>query len=918
MRHQTLSLYLSVIACIFVLVPTAHAIFYAPGATLDPACGPTDSNCGVTSTAATGTVGQVPYYAAAGNILAATSTMTILANGNVGIGTASPNFKLDINGSLNAVDGTFSGVLTIPAGSLNLGNVPTVFTSNTTYTVKTSGGDFTTVAAAVASLGKSIVDSSHAVTVVVDDGVWVQPTNLRGFYQSGYGIRGAHTYTKTMSSVQSSSGSAGAYSIVINLDSVTNITTSDYVVISNPSGGSNPSYIAGVFPVTNVDAVNNRITITSMHLGSAAPSGAVTATVKVIKTILTFSGTDGIQLWEHGYLALQDVVLVGNNTVGTAGISIQDSSRLYTTGTVGVTGFDLGGFLLYNSEWNSGGVVALSGNNTGLDIDQESSFESALVSSGNTVTGIQSYNNSSTHLLSASSVTGNQYGIRSDTGSWVNAESSAITGNTFTGMYTNKGGRINYLSATFANNLTDNTSNGLDVDGNNNFSIGTSTKLGKLNVNGNIYGNQLSVTTAAGDANAVINRSGNDLNLQTTAGYNILLHPANSVSIINSASTTLAVNVTTGFSAFGMTAAPDHILSAQSTNDTVGNYYPINAVLQRVNTSASPRGVGISFTERTAGSVATHLAVMTAIRNNSNANWYTSLTFGVNTTNSSISESGLTELMRLDGSTRNIGMGTTSPFALLSISNSAATPANGTLFAVASTTGGTSTSTVFSIASTGNVTINGSSGSSCIIGNGVGATSCTSDERLKTNIALIVNPLQSIEQLRGVTFNWADPTKNQSQFIGVIAQDVQKVFPQVVSTTADGYLAVDYAALVAPLIEAVKELAGQVTALAATVTGFGQKFTTQELCVGDTCVTESQLKAMLQNSGQQASQTPAPVVTSTTTSDITTTSASMTIDTATSSVATTTVATATSTTDTTTISDTGTTASASTATTTNP
>ena len=52
-----------------------------------------------------------------------------------------------------------------------------------------------------------------------------------------------------------------------------------------------------------------------------------------------------------------------------------------------------------------------------------------------------------------------------------------------------------------------------------------------------------------------------------------------------------------------------------------------------------------------------------------------------------------------------IGIGTTSPYAMLSISNSATTPVNGTLFAIASTTGGTSTSTLFSVLANGNVSL---------------------------------------------------------------------------------------------------------------------------------------------------------------------------------------------------------------------
>ncbi|MFA5744984.1 MAG: tail fiber domain-containing protein, partial [Candidatus Paceibacterota bacterium] len=170
-----------------------------------------------------------------------------------------------------------------------------------------------------------------------------------------------------------------------------------------------------------------------------------------------------------------------------------------------------------------------------------------------------------------------------------------------------------------------------------------------------------------------------------------------------------------------------------------------------------------------------------------------------------------------------VGIGTTSPFAKLSI-HANANETNKTLFAIGSSTSAYATTTLFSIANTGDVTINGSGGT-CVIGSGSGATMCSSDEQLKTNITVIPDALHNIEQIKGVTFNWADTTKNQNQFIGVIAQDVQKVFPQAVATLSDGYLAVDYGALVAPLIEAVKELAGKVNSLAATVAGLAQDFT---------------------------------------------------------------------------------------------
>lgn len=81
-----------------------------------------------------------------------------------------------------------------------------------------------------------------------------------------------------------------------------------------------------------------------------------------------------------------------------------------------------------------------------------------------------------------------------------------------------------------------------------------------------------------------------------------------------------------------------------------------------------------------------------------------------------------------------------------------------------------------------------------------------SDARWKTNIHTIEDPLEKVAQLRGVTYEWADPSKGTGEQIGVIAQEVEQVFPQAVSTDNEGYKSVAYARLAAPMIEAIKEL----------------------------------------------------------------------------------------------------------------
>lgn len=83
----------------------------------------------------------------------------------------------------------------------------------------------------------------------------------------------------------------------------------------------------------------------------------------------------------------------------------------------------------------------------------------------------------------------------------------------------------------------------------------------------------------------------------------------------------------------------------------------------------------------------------------------------------------------------------------------------------------------------------------------------TSDRRLKKDIVPIVSPLEKIKALNGYTFEWKD---TGSKSVGVIAQEVEKVFPELVgeTQTASGMTikTVQYGNLVAPLIESVKEL----------------------------------------------------------------------------------------------------------------
>jgi len=83
----------------------------------------------------------------------------------------------------------------------------------------------------------------------------------------------------------------------------------------------------------------------------------------------------------------------------------------------------------------------------------------------------------------------------------------------------------------------------------------------------------------------------------------------------------------------------------------------------------------------------------------------------------------------------------------------------------------------------------------------------SSDKRLKDNIVRIENPLEKVEKIGGYTFDWND---NQQTYtgkdVGIIAQEIEEVLPEIVTTRDTGYKAVKYEKIVPLLIESIKEL----------------------------------------------------------------------------------------------------------------
>ena len=94
-------------------------------------------------------------------------------------------------------------------------------------------------------------------------------------------------------------------------------------------------------------------------------------------------------------------------------------------------------------------------------------------------------------------------------------------------------------------------------------------------------------------------------------------------------------------------------------------------------------------------------------------------------------------------------------------------------------------------------------------------SSYTSDDRLKDNITPIPDSLTKISQIAGVEFDWNEKAYShlEGHDVGVIAQQLEEVLPEAVSTRDDGYKAVKYEKIIPLLIEGLKEQEKRITLL---------------------------------------------------------------------------------------------------------
>jgi len=94
-----------------------------------------------------------------------------------------------------------------------------------------------------------------------------------------------------------------------------------------------------------------------------------------------------------------------------------------------------------------------------------------------------------------------------------------------------------------------------------------------------------------------------------------------------------------------------------------------------------------------------------------------------------------------------------------------------------------------------------------------GTLTQASDSRLKKDITPLQNQLQKTTQLNGYNYYWKNENADSSLQTGLLAQEVQKLFPELVREDKDGMLSVNYTGLIPVLIESIKEQQKQMETL---------------------------------------------------------------------------------------------------------
>jgi hypothetical protein len=390
---------------------------------------------------------------------------------------------------------------------------------NTTYTVKTSGGDFTSIHDALNFLDPYWISPDAVVTIEVFDGTFTSTTTVPITHDHGdrIKIKGQTPLTTTIVSYVSVSGSTGNYAAIIQVADTSNIVVGDFVMLKSATGTGEYLSIMGHWEVTDVDTGNSRITLKHKYRKATFPTMTLTGgTVIKFPSVLVFNGCDAFQL-NGGLGGFENFSMVGNltsfdafninhrnvqyyaknpvklcSTAGNLGIAnfwhgINNTAiadvYTYNTAISGSTSFGVA--VLQGAKLTGSGNICSGGSDDGFNFSSANALISTNYSLGNAGAGFRAYQGSKITVTSSQAI-GN-----AGSGFECGLSSSFYANGSMTALNNAQHGHYAYDSSSFYATTISATGNGASagyygVYSYNNSTIDASTITAATNTQGDI------------------------------------------------------------------------------------------------------------------------------------------------------------------------------------------------------------------------------------------------------------------------------------------------------------------------------------------------------------------------------------------------------------------------------------------------
>jgi hypothetical protein len=321
-----------------------------------------------------------------------------------------------------------------------------VISVNTTYTVKASGGDFTTIQAALDYLKSKWINRDATVTISVDPGLFTHTSTILFQHPQGNRINivGSAPVITTITSLISWSGTAGNYSVVLNVTNAAGMAVGDYCIVRGSTGTGEYQAVMGCWEITNISGT--QITVKNTYR-KATPTLTITGGYFIcLKTILKFNGCDGIYPGNStGYI--YNLALVGD---GTSKDGVNVSQRGYNYGnhivylgysgasdySLGINGFGRYGIAQTSCAdlWTWNIAVSNCGSYGVYAYNQSKIAGTGIISSGNISIGVYATDGAWITAVSSFAIGNATVGFYAFNRAGINAELSQAVGNVYSGF----------------------------------------------------------------------------------------------------------------------------------------------------------------------------------------------------------------------------------------------------------------------------------------------------------------------------------------------------------------------------------------------------------------------------------------------------------------------------------------------------